>query len=437
MDKNKYFYNTKTIDKFLKRLFPINRSLTGKGNEESLKILKEIIPIKIKKFRSNLKVYDWKIPKEWNISDAYIKDSKGERIVDFKSNNLHVIGYSKPINRANIYWSELKNNLILSKFKDRAIEYRTAYYKENWGFSVLQSQYKKLKKINGPFKVVIDSSLKNGLMSYGEYLIKGKSKKEILISTYICHPSMANDNLSGMIATSFLAKYIKNLKNRKWSYRIIFVPETIGAISYLKKNESIMKKIDTGLVLSTVGGPGLLGYKQSWDNKHPINNAVKKVLEKIDKNFKTYPFVIDGSDERQYSSQAFGINTATITKDKYYEYKQYHTSNDNLDFVKGIYIKKSLIAYSRLIDEIEDWKIYKSKITHGEVMLSKRNLFPKIGGGYLPNSKMPLYDIILWIVFLSNGKKTTKQISEKIKISHKNILKVCKMLVKQNIISEV
>ena len=421
------------INYYLEKLFPINRSLTGIGNRKTLKIIQKIVPIKIKEIKSGTKVYDWIVPEEWDINDAYIKDANGNRLISFKENNLHVMGYSKKFEGI-MNWRELNLKLITANIDKDSIPYRTSYYKKNWSFCVSQNQYDLIKKSKGPFKVKIDSTHKKGSMSYGEYVIKGKSKKEILISCYICHPSMANDSLSGVILCAFLAAKILK-KKTNWSYRIVFVPETIGAIAYCNKNENIMKQIDTALVITTVGGPGKFGYKKSWDENHKINSEIEKVFLENKINFINYPFDVKGSDERQYSSLGFRINAATITKDKYYEYKQYHTSNDNLKFVNADFINESLKIYLKLIDKIEKWEIYKSTNMYCEPMLSKRNLYNNIGGSYV-NEKNKLY-IISWVLFLSDGILTINQISSKLKVKKNIIKKISEQLVNIGLLSKV
>ena len=421
------------INYYLEKLFPINRSLTGIGNRKTLKIIQKIVPIKIKEIKSGTKVYDWIVPEEWDINDAYIKDANGNRLISFKENNLHVMGYSKKFEGI-MNWRELNLKLITANIDKDSIPYRTSYYKKNWSFCVSQNQYDLIKKSKGPFKVKIDSTHKKGSMSYGEYVIKGKSKKEILISCYICHPSMANDSLSGVILCAFLAAKILK-KKTNWSYRVVFVPETIGAIAYCNKNENIMKQIDTALVITTVGGPGKFGYKKSWDENHKINSEIEKVFLENKINFINYPFDVKGSDERQYSSLGFRINAATITKDKYYEYKQYHTSNDNLKFVNADFINESLKIYLKLINKIEKWEIYKSTNMYCEPMLSKRNLYNNIGGSYV-NEKNKLY-IISWVLFLSDGILTINQISSKLKVKKNIIKKISEQLVNIGLLSKV
>jgi aminopeptidase-like protein len=250
------------IDQYLRRLFPICRSITGAGNRETLRILQEIAPLQIKEYLSGTPVYDWIIPKEWAVRAAYIQNKHGERLIDFKNNNLHVMSYSQPI-RGEMTLDELRSHLYYREDLPDAIPYRTTYYQETWGFCLSYEQFKNLEKDEGPFEVLIDSSFnEKGSLTIGELLIKGKSEKEILLSTYICHPSMANDNLSGTLMTAFLARDLMKKADLNYSYRIIFVPETIGAIAYCAMNESEMKKIDQGLVITGVAGPGKYGYNK-------------------------------------------------------------------------------------------------------------------------------------------------------------------------------
>lgn len=425
------------IKKYLKILFPIARSITGKNNRLTLKILKEIVPLKIKSIKSGSKVYDWRIPGEWEIKDAFIKDQDGNKILDYKKNNLSVMNYSTRIEKK-IYWNELKKKIYKHPTLKKAIPYRTSYYQKDWGFCVTDSQYNKLSKIKNKLNIKIDSKINsNGKLNYGELIINGKYKKEILISTYFCHPSMANDNLSGVIVTTFLAAFLKNKKNLKWTYRIIFIPETIGAIAYLNKNEKKLKNIDFGLNICNCGGPGKFGYKQSWSKNHFINELVEKTFKTSKLNFKTYLFDINGSDERQYSSPAFRINMITICKDKYYEFPQYHSSFDNLDFVKPNNLSKSLKVYKNLIKNIENLEIYKRTQDHGEIMLKKYNLQRSKGGAFLPGKEKEKINNILWILFLIDGKKDLKTIQQITKINEKIFKELIHELKSKKIIKHV
>ena len=276
-------------------------------------------------------------------------------------------------------------------------------------------------------------------MSYGELLISGKSKKEILLSTYICHPSMANDNLSGPILSSFLARELMRKDDLKYSYRFIFVPETIGAIAYCSNHEESIKNIDIGFIISTVGGPGKFGYKESWDTNHRINKIINKVFIENNIDFVKYSFDPNGSDERQFSSPYFRINTPVISKDKFYEYKYYHTSLDNLDFVKPQFIIQSLELYSKVIDELEKEIIYKNIKNRCEVMLGRRNLYPSTGGSFLPDTENEInkLDIILWILNHCDGKSTLNDLEKKSNIKLEKLVQVSEELVKHKLLERI
>jgi aminopeptidase-like protein len=418
------------INRYLQRLFPINRSITGDGNRETLRILKEVAPSEIKEYSSGEKVYEWTRPDEWNVKDAWIKDADGNKLIDFKLNNVHLVGYSEPIHKK-ISFIELKDHLFTHDDLPDAIPYRTTYYKRDWGFCATQAQYNSLSTAKNPLEVCIDSKFNPaGSLSIGELLIPGESKQEILISTYICHPSLANDNLSGAVMTAFLARELLRLSKPKYSYRIIWVPETIGAITYCSMNEKEMKAINIGLMITTVGGSGEFGYKQSFDQSHNINSVIEGVFKQEGLDYITYPFDIHGSDERQYSSQGFRINMVSITKDKYYEYPYYHTSLDNLDYVKAKYILQTLQVYLKVFDKLtvdfnkskvqllgikSKTDIYKNKYPNCEIMLSKHGLYPQTGGAQLPElgGKSEL-DLILWLLWFSDGSNSLYDIAHKL-----------------------
>lgn len=428
---------TGELETYLCRLFPICRSLTGEGNRKTLRILSEIIPLVQHEVPSGKNVYDWTIPEEWNIRDAWIKAPDGKRVVDFQKSNLHVVSYSEPV-RLTLNWDQLKPHLYVHPELPNAIPYRTSYYKRDWGFCVTHEQFEELKKLQSTYEVVIESELKPGSLTYGEYLLPGRSQKEILISCYICHPSMANDSLSGVVITAFLARYLTNLKDRHWSYRIVFVPETLGAIAYCALNEKKMREIDMGLVITTAGGPGRMGYKQSWNPHHPINRMVEDVFHESGEDFITYPFDIHGSDERQYSSQGFRINCATVCKDRYYEYPEYHSSLDNLDFVTAENLAKTLGFYQRLLVKLESRQVYKNVIPNGEVMLSRHDLYPTHGGAQRPElcGRSEL-DLILWLLFLCDGQKSLEDIALELGVQIEALVPIVQKLEKKGILEHV
>lgn len=406
------------IDQYLKRLFPICRSITGPGNRESLGILKEIAPLKIMEYPSGIPVYDWVIPEEWIVGDAWIKDAKGDKIVDFQASNIHLVGYSEPIHQK-MAFVELKEHLYYRDDFPEAIPYRTTYYKRDWGFCVTKAQFETLEHAEGPLEVLVDSEFKkDGSLSVGELLIPGISGEEILISTYICHPSMANDNLSGMVMTAFLARELLHRPPSRYGYRIVWVPETIGAIVYSAMNEVAMKKIKQGFVVTCVGGPGKNGYKQSFEPDNAINSAIEEALhsEGIE-DYIIYPFDIHGSDERQYSSQGFRINVASITKDRYYEYPYYHTSKDDLYFISAFNIAGSLKLHMAALERLNQRQkepLYRNCQPYCEIMLSKHDLYPQTGGAILPSSRMSELDLRLWLLFLCDGTQPLYKIARRI-----------------------
>lgn len=413
------------IDTYLHRLFPICRSITGSGNRDTLKILQGLVPIEIREYPSGTQVYDWVVPPEWRVRDAFVKNSAGERLVDFMASNIHLVGYSEPVDR----WmtiNELLPHLHIHPDLPEAIPYRTTYYKRDWGFCVTRDQMEQLTQEVNPLHVVVDSEfIEDGSLTVGELLIQGELDQEILISTYICHPSLANDNLSGAVMTAFLARHLLEQSGILHSYRIVFVPETIGAIAYCAMNETAMKKIDTGVVITTVGGPGRFGYKQSFDASHHVNAMIEQVFREEGVDFITYPFDIHGSDERQYSSQGFRINVASITKDKYYEYPYYHTSLDNLGFVNGGQIADSLRLYEALLDRMDKNVCYRNRYPHCEVMLSKHDLYPKSGGAQVPKigGKDEL-DLILWMLYWADGHHSFQEICTKIGVEEGVLLPI-------------
>ncbi|MBU2548462.1 MAG: DUF4910 domain-containing protein [Proteobacteria bacterium] len=424
------------IRAYLNRLFPVCRSITGPGNRETLKVLQEIVPLEIKEYPSSRPVYDWVVPPEWSIREAWIKNPDGQKIVDFDRSNLHVVSYSRPVS-GKVSLAELENHLHYRTVLPRAIPYRTSYYREDWGFCLSYEDYQRFFRKEGEYEVLIDSTLEEGALTVGELLVRGDSPREYLISTYFCHPSLANDNLSGVVLTAFLARELSRRKNN-FSYRIIFVPETIGAVAYCAHNEAAMKAIDCGFVITSVGGPGRFGYKRSFDPEHVINRIIEQAFQESGIEYLVYPFDIHGSDERQYSSPGFRINMASICKDKYYEYDFYHTSLDNLDFVKPEFIEQSLRLYLDVIGRLDDNLVFVNQQPHCEVMLFRHGLYPKSGGGMLPgrNTSEEL-DIILWLLFLCDGTASLWQVAEKTGFDFKDIVRVAGMLESRGLLKRI
>ena len=412
---------------FIKPIFNLNRSITGPGTLQTLKYIKNNINnFKIKKVKSSTKVFDWKVPNEWHIKEAYIKDENGKIIINFKDNNLHVLNYSKKISKWH-YIKDIKENIFFLKKNPNAIPYVTSYYKKRWGFCMTYNQYKKLDTSKKYF-FNIDSFFKKGFLNYGEILIPGKSKKEILLSTYVCHPSMANNELSGPAVLTYLTNWIAT-KKKKLSYRIIFIPETIGSITYLSKNFNTLKKTCIGgFVFTCLGDSGDFSVIKSKYNRSFIDFASEFVLNKKNIPHKIHSYLERGSDERQFCSQGINLNFNTLTRTKFGNYKEYHTSLDNLNFIKNKYLKKSLRVAKLLISYIDDSYFPKSNIKC-EPFLTKRKLYPTINFLNIKPDRR-----ILDVLNFCDGSNNVDQICEYTKLKKVKVLFCLKQLKKLKII---
>lgn len=366
----------KLAKELLSSLFPICRSLTGDGNRSTLKRLAEVIPLDLIEIPSGGDCYDWKVPEEWNIRDAWIKDESGNKVVDFKDSNLHVVGYSTPI-KTKLSFKDLEGHLHTLPNIPDAIPYRTSYYNKSWGFCLSHKRFLEMDR-RATYEVCIESEFNpSGSLTLGHCIKAGRSGKTYIISTYCCHPSLANDNLSGVVLSVLLFKWLMEMDTYH-SYRLIVAPETIGVIAYLQKFENEMKEAEGGFVVTTVAGPGPIGYKNSFLNDHVVDRVARRALRGI--QYIEYPFKPDGSDERQYSSPGFRLPTGTITKDKYYEYQQYHTSHDNLDFISSENLCQVLELYMEAIRGLEMNRFYRRTTPHCEYQLGKYGLYPGMGG---------------------------------------------------------
>ena len=365
------------IYSFAKELWPINRSLSGDGVRETLELINIHLPkLKIKSVPSGTSVFDWTVPKEWKVNEAYILSPSGERICDFSVNNLHLLGYSIPFEGA-MDLKELKEHLYTVPELSNAIPYVTSYYKERWGFCLSQDQYDQLH--DGTYFVKIDTRLFDGVLNYGELLLEGKSHKEVFISTYICHPSMANNELSGPTVVTYLAKWLTELTLREYSYRIVFVPETIGSIAYLSQHHEYMKKnVISGFNVSCVGDDRVYSYLPSRRGDTLSDQIAQHVLTHIDPNYINYTWLDRGSDERQYCAPGIDLPVASIMRSKYGEYPEYHTSLDDLEVVvtpTGLH--GGYWALRRAIEAVERNKIYCASILC-EPQMGKRGLYPTL-----------------------------------------------------------
>jgi aminopeptidase-like protein len=415
-------------------LFPLNRSLTGAGVRKTLNIIKQEFPqLNIKKIKSGKKVFDWNVPPEWNVSKAFVIDKYNNKIIDFKKNNLHLVGYSTYI-RKYILKKELFKNLYFLKNQPKAIPYITSYYKKRWGFCVSFNQYKNLDKqyfSNDKFKVIIDASLnKKGNLDYGEIILKGKSKKEILISTYICHPSMANNELSGPIVSMGLINYFKRKKLNK-TLRFIFIPETIGSISYLSNNLKYLKEnVIGGYNLSCVGDERQHSCMFSKYQNSPSDEAIIEAYKLLKiKNYKIYSFLKRGSDERQYNSPGIDLKISSIFRTKYGEYPEYHTSLDNFNLItiKGC---SGGFNVARKSIEILLERIYPKCKILCEPQMGKRGLYPtlsKKNGNKLTRTYMNFLQY-------ADGTNSLEKISSLIKSDLKSVKRIYNIFSKYNLV---
>ena len=429
-------------------LFPICRSITGNGLRKTLTILKNHIPLEIFEVPTKTKVFGWEIPREWNINDAYIKNSKGEKIVDFKKSNLHVLNYSIPINKK-ISLDELKLHLhSLPEYSD-VIPYRTSYYNENWGFCITHNQLLQLEE--DEYEVFIDTTLEDGSLTYGEYFIKGESEDEVLLSCYVCHPSMCNDNLSGVVLLTFLAKYLKDI-SLKYSYRFLFIPETIGAITWLCRNEHNTRKIKHGLVATCVGGPGLFSYKKSRQGNTEIDDTVIDILKRSGGDCKIMDYKPDGSDERQFCSPGFNLPVGSLRKTITLAFPENHTSADNPHFVQPKYLADSFSKYLKVVLKLEEnfGKFYSKNNEElpeidnkndqvflnlnpkCEPKLDKTVLYRKIGGA-VHNDALT----ILWVLNYSDGKHSLRDISLRSGIDFKQIKQTAELLQDKKLLKRI
>ena len=420
-----------------KKLFPICRSLTGHGSKKTLKIIKKNIGnLKIYNFLSGSKVYDWVIPAEWNIKDAFVLDKFKKKIIDFKKNNLHLVGYSQPLNKI-LKKKKLLNHIHTLPNQPSAIPYVTSYYKKYWGFCMSHSEKKLIKskyKDNDQFKVVIQSSFnKKGKLSIGEYLINGKSSQEIFISTYICHPSLANDNLSGVIVSLALIKHFKKIKNLKKTLRFVFLPETIGAIAYLSKNLKTLKSnIIGGYNLTCLGDEARHSYMLSKYANSPSDKSLIEAYKILKIKAKRYSFLERGSDERQYNSPGVDLPITSMFRSKYGTYKEYHTSLDNFDFITAKGLNESFKVAKKAI-EILMKKTYPISTTLCEPLMSKRGMYPTISNlskKNIDNFSTHLLDFLQY----ADGKNDLDEISKLIKLDRRATDFYKKKLIKNNLI---
>jgi aminopeptidase-like protein len=387
------------------RLYPICRSITGDGVRETLRILQERAPIEIREVPTGTAVFDWTVPQEWNIRDAYIKDSRGNRVVDFRAHNLHVLNYSTPVH-ATLSLAELRSHLYSDPAHPDRIPYRTSYYQPNWGFCLPHARAEALP--DDRYEVMIDATLADGSLTYGECFLPGSDPEagEVLMSAHVCHPSLANDNLSGIAVAAALIGQLREAPHRL-GYRFLFVPGTIGSITWLARNEARLGAIRHGLVLANLGDPGPLHYKRSRRGA-AIDRAAAHVLGRRDGRM--LDFTPYGYDERQYCSPGLNLPVGCLSRTPWGRFPEYHTSADDLGFVRPEALADSLDALAEIVGVLERDRAWRNLMPKGEPQLGRRGLYDAIGGRSDAKARQMA---MLWVLNMSDGTASVLDIAER------------------------
>jgi aminopeptidase-like protein len=421
---------SQAMHQFMTTLYPLCRSITGDGLRETLRQIQTQIPLTLYEVPSGTQVFDWTVPREWNIRDAYVKNSQGDRVIDFRQSNLHVVNYSIPVHET-LSLEELKAHLFTIPDRPDWIPYRTSYYKDSWGFCLTHKQLLELPE--DQYEVRIDSTLEPGHLTYGEYYLPGEQTDEVLISCHVCHPSLANDNLSGIAIATTLAQQLSQVA-RRYSYRFIFIPATIGSITWLSQNEAITDRIKHGLVLSCLGDPGTSTYKKSRRGDAEIDRAVLHVLKHAGADYQAIDFFPYGYDERQFCSPGFNLPVGCLMRTPNGKFPEYHTSADNLDFVQPAQLKDSLNKCLGILTVLEHNKTYLNQNPKCEPQLGKRGLYRAVGG---PAGTGINELAMLWTLNLSDGTYSLLDIADRANSDFDAIKQAADALIAHGLLKEV
>ncbi len=390
----------------VERMYPLCRSITGDGVRATLDIVGEYVPLTVHEVPTGTQVLDWTVPQEWNIRDAYIADTSGHRVVDFAASSLHVLGYSVPVS-ATMPLDELRGHLYTLPDHPSWVPYRTSYYKPQWGFCLAQETLDALP--DGEYEVRIDSTLADGHLTYAEHVVPGQVADEVIVSSHVCHPSLANDNLAGIAVAAYLARALAE-QTPYYTYRFVFAPGTIGAITWLARNAERVDRVKHGLVLACAGDPGRLTYKQSRRGGAEIDRVMEHVLRSSERPHQVKEFTPYGYDERQYCSPGFDLGVGSLSRTPYAGYPEYHTSADNLDLVSPEAMADTLAVCREAFAVLDRNRRYVNLSPYGEPQLGRRGLYDSLGGrSDAKQTEMAM----LWVLNLSDGEHSLLDVAER------------------------
>lgn len=398
---------------FARLVYPICRSITGNGVRETLRLVGQRIPLEVHEVPTGTRVFDWEVPLEWNIEDAYVLDPHGRRVVDFREHNLHVVSYSEPVS-ASMPREELLPRLHTLKEHPEWIPYRTSYYRRSWGFCLRQRDLDHLP--SGSYRVEIKSRLERGSLTYAEAVIPGRSRDEVLFFAHVCHPSLANDNASGIAIATALAHWVAS-ESRRYTYRFVFAPGTIGSLSWLARNEWRLRRVRHGMVLALLGDPGPLTYKMSRRENSEIDAVARYVLSAMDPRAQVIGFSPYGYDERQLCSPGFNLPVGRLTRSVNDGYPQYHSSADDLTLIRPEFLSQSYEACQRIVSILETDGCYLNLSPKGEPLLGKRGLYGSVGG----RSPAEREHALLWVLNQSDGTRSLLDIARRSGIDFERI----------------
>jgi aminopeptidase-like protein len=406
--------------------------LTGDGVRETLRIVDRVQPLDVVEVPTGTPIFDWMVPREWNIADAWIADLDGRRIVDFRESNLHVVGYSVPV-RARMRGAELRERLHVHPDHPEWVPAATAYWDETWGFCVTEAQRRQIDPAR-EYEVCIDSRLEDGHLTYAEAVLPGRTSDEVLLSTYICHPSLCNDNLSGIALLAFLGRHLSGRKLR-YTYRLLFSPGTVGPLTWLTQNRGGLERIKHGLVVCCAGDPGHVTFKRSRRGDREIDRAAAHVLRSTRPEAVVEDFVPWGGDERQFCSPGFDLPVGVLMRSAHGFFPEYHSSADNFELVQGGFIADTLSAAIEIVDVLERNGIYRSRTPYGEPQLGRRGLYGPIGAGP-PTPEEAFHRAVLWVLNLSDGAHSLLDVAERAKLPFASVAEAADALVAADLLED-